>query len=117
MPKGHKTPKTLEKEAAREAMCQRVYADLEELVEAQIASALGLKILVVRHKRPGRVHRAADPLAPLKLRRGEEAVEVWTRTEHARFQEANGPRTRKACCLRRGKPVRHCGNLLAGRFG
>jgi hypothetical protein len=84
MPKGHKTRKTLEKEAAREALSQRVFEDLEELVEAQIASALGLKVLAVRDKGTGRVRRVAAPNANVELGRDEEAIEVWTKDPSTR---------------------------------
>jgi hypothetical protein len=84
MPKGHKTRKTLEKEAAREALCQRVFANLTVLVEAQIASALGLKVLVVRNKQTGRIRRVTATTAALELGRDEESIEVWTKDPSTR---------------------------------
>ena len=49
-PKGYKFQKTLDKEAARELVRQRVTAVLEPMLDAQIAHAMGLKYLVTRSK-------------------------------------------------------------------
>jgi hypothetical protein len=75
-PKGSKEPKTLEKEAAREALRQMVFAQQRPLVEAQIANALGIKYLVVREK-SGKFVRVTESMAKVKLGPGEEIIEVW----------------------------------------
>lgn len=47
-PKGYKAPATLEKEAAREAVRQRITERLVPLVDAQIDSAIGIKHFFLR---------------------------------------------------------------------
>jgi hypothetical protein len=76
-PKGVKNKMTLEKEVAREALRELVMAELEPLVEAQIAHALGVSFLVVRNTKTGKITRVTKAQAKGKLRRGEEIIEVW----------------------------------------
>lgn len=73
-PKGHKAPKTLEKEAARERVRQRITARLDPLIDAHLAQAEGLKYLVTRDKKTGKFIRVGPAMAS---RAGEEAIEVW----------------------------------------
>jgi hypothetical protein len=75
-PKGTKNPATIEKEAAREAVRQRVLQQLEVLVRAQIAHACGVHYLVVRDTTTGKFLRVGRKAAE-KLNPGEEVIEVW----------------------------------------
>ena len=50
MPKGHKTAKTLVREAELAALRQTVMAHAVPMVEAQVANAMGIKYLVRRDK-------------------------------------------------------------------
>ena len=74
MPKGHKTQKTIAKEAAREALRQIVLQRMTELVEAQMAHAEGLKYLVTRDKKTGKFIRVGPAIASNS---DEETIEVW----------------------------------------
>lgn len=74
MPKGHKTQKTIAKEAAREALRQIVLQRMAELVEAQMAHAEGLKYLVTRDKKTGKFIRVGPAIASAS---NEETIEVW----------------------------------------
>ena len=47
-PKGRKNDATLTKEAARARVCQRVYADIDELLDAQLANAKGISHFFLR---------------------------------------------------------------------
>lgn len=75
-PKGTKNPATIEKEAAREAVRQRVLQQLDDLVHAQIANACGVHYLVVRDKTTGRFLRVGRKAAK-KLNPDEEIIEIW----------------------------------------
>lgn len=75
--KGYKEQGTLEKEAAREILRNRVKAELEPMVDAQIANAKGIKYLVVRDKGTGKFLRVTEAMARIKLGANEEAIEVW----------------------------------------
>lgn len=80
MPKGHKTQKTIAKEAAREALRQIVLQQMEALVAAQIANAMGIKYLVVRQKNSGKFVRVTQAMAKARengLAENEEIIEVW----------------------------------------
>lgn len=80
-PKGSKTAKTLDKEAARELVRQMVYADLAPLLAAQLSNAKGLKYLVIRDKKTGKFLRVTEGMArtrsKLALSPDEEVIEVW----------------------------------------
>jgi hypothetical protein len=82
MPLGYKTRKTIEKEEARAAFRQIVLNEMEELLEAQMAHAKGLKYLVARHKASGKFAKLTEELA-LKIANGQadeyEAIEVWSK--------------------------------------
>lgn len=75
--KGHKAPKTLEKEAAREHVRLRVTAELDPLLDAQLAHAKGLKYLVVRDRTTGKFLRVTEAMARQKMGAHEEIIEVW----------------------------------------
>jgi hypothetical protein len=79
MPKGHKTAKTIEKEAAREILRDLVKANLQPMVEAQVANAKGIKYLVVRNAKTGKFLRVTEAMAKLKIGKegDEEIIEVW----------------------------------------
>lgn len=74
-PKGSKSQGTLEKEALRELLRQRVGAQMGPLVDAQIENAKGIKYLVVREKASGKFVRVAE--AGARAAQGQEIVEVW----------------------------------------
>lgn len=76
-PKGTKEPKTLEKEAARTALRERVLAEMGPLVDAQIANAKGIRYLVVRNKAGKFIRRVDENMDPDRIAQGEEIVEVW----------------------------------------
>ena len=61
----------------REALRERVVAELEPLVQAQIALALGVSFLVVRNTKTGKITRVTKAQAKGKLRKGEEIIKVW----------------------------------------
>ena len=78
-PKGHKTAATVEKEALRERIRQRVADSLDPLIDAQLANAKGLKYLVTRDKKTGKFIRVTEAMAKAKqaLADNEEIIEVW----------------------------------------
>ena len=75
-PRGTKNPATIEKEAAREAVRQRVLQQHERLVDAQISNACGIHYLVVREKTTGKFLRVGSKAAE-KLNPEEEIIEIW----------------------------------------
>jgi hypothetical protein len=79
MPKGHKTRKTLAKEAAREILRARVLAELDPLIQAQIKNALEVSFLVVRDTRNGKFLRVAESMAKAQLGTNEELIQVWAK--------------------------------------
>jgi hypothetical protein len=72
-PKG---PQTLEKEAAREIVRQRVYKAIKRLTDAQISNATGIKYLVVRERKTGKFLRVGKGRAEA-VNPEEEIIEVW----------------------------------------
>jgi hypothetical protein len=56
---------------------QLTLGNLQPLIEAQIANAMGLKYLVTRDKKAGKVIRVIEPMAKVKLGKHEEIIEVW----------------------------------------
>ena len=79
-PKGSKSKTTLDKEAAREVVRQRVTERLESLLAAQFANAEGIKYLVGRQKNSGKFVRLnqAQVEAALSGEDGEYVqLEVW----------------------------------------
>lgn len=71
-----KGPQTLEKEAMRAIVRERVGAKLQALVDAQISNAVGIHFLVVREKASGKFLRVGKGRAE-KLKPEEEIIEVW----------------------------------------
>lgn len=69
---GWKLPRTLQKEAMRNRIVERVGAELDPILDAAIAAAKGIKYLVARDEETGRFERvkAADVV-------GSVALEVW----------------------------------------
>lgn len=78
-PKGYRAPKTLAKEQARELARQLITADLQPLIQAQLAHAKGIKYLVVRAKQGGKFIRVTQSMAKARqhLAESEEIIEVW----------------------------------------
>jgi hypothetical protein len=81
LPKGYKFPSTLTKDAIRARVQARVSAQLDPLLDAQIANAQGIKYLVVRQKTTGKFLRVTEAMARLRSNRepgeDEEVIEVW----------------------------------------
>lgn len=73
-PKGVPTPRTIAKDAAREAARVQITAELVPMIDAQIAHAKGLSYLVTRDKRTGKFIRVGPAMAGQV---GEETIEVW----------------------------------------
>lgn len=76
-PKGKKWQKTLDKEATRELVRQRVSAEAGPMLDAQIANAKGIKYLMVRQKSTGRFLRVTETMARARAGDDEEIIEVW----------------------------------------
>lgn len=74
---GGKNESTLTKEAIREHVRARVVAELDPMLDGQIANAKGLKYLVVREKGSGKFVRVTEAMAKVKLGQTEEIIEVW----------------------------------------
>ena len=72
-PPGSFGPHRLDKIAMRELVRQRVGERLDELVDAQIANALGISYLVTRDKRTGKFIRVGPAMASAN----EETIQVW----------------------------------------
>ena len=72
MPKGHVTGPVRDRMAAREHLVQRIIADLDPLLDAQLANAKGLKYLVKRDSRSGKFERIGPEGVD-----GEGVIEVW----------------------------------------
>lgn len=68
-------PKGFDKERARLKLRERVWAEMDGMIDAQIENAKGLKFLMVREK-TGKFKRVAKDVAE-KLNPGEEIIEVW----------------------------------------
>ena len=73
--KGFRFPSTLSKEAARLHVQQRVAAELDALLDAQLAHAKGLSYLVARDKETGKFRRLSAGGVDA-LTEGE-VIEVW----------------------------------------
>lgn len=77
---GTKIAKTLEKEAAREALRALVMAELKPMADAQIANAKGIKFLVLRHAKSGKfIKRIEDLTGAVELDPANEIIEVWAK--------------------------------------
>jgi hypothetical protein len=77
--KGQKHHATLEKEAAREHLLRRVVAEIDGILDAQIAASKGLKFLVLRDRTTGKFIRLAEAKARKLAEKDYELVEVWER--------------------------------------
>jgi hypothetical protein len=75
--KGFKAQHTLSKDAARELVRQTVTEHLQPLLDAQIASALGIKFLAVRQKSTGRFLRRVGAADRQTHSPGTEIIEVF----------------------------------------
>lgn len=71
-----KGKQTLEKEALRQIVREKVAANLDRLIHAQIANAAGIHFLVVREKVSGKFVRVARGRAE-KLDAEQEIIEIW----------------------------------------
>ena len=69
-------PSGFDKEQARLRLRALVSAHLDEMVEAQLANAKGIKFLMVREGKTGKFKRVAKEGAE-KLNPDEEIIEVW----------------------------------------
>lgn len=75
-----KAAKTIEKEAAREHLRQRVIAKMDPMIDAQIANAQGINFLVIREKKSGKfVKRITEAEGDIHLEGDKEIVEVWAK--------------------------------------
>jgi hypothetical protein len=82
-PKGYKAPKTLEKEAARAILRQRVTERLLPMVDAQIDNAMGIRHFIVRGP-AGKFERLTDPVqieAALNAEGATEGSTYWIYTK------------------------------------
>lgn len=68
---------TLQKAAAREVARTLITAQLEPLIQAQLANAKGIKYLVVRDAKSGKFIRVTEAMAKAKQGSDEETIEVW----------------------------------------
>lgn len=71
-----KGPQTLEKEALRLLVREKVAANLGRLIDAQLSHACGIHYLVVREKVSGKFVRVARGRAE-KLDPAQEIIEIW----------------------------------------
>lgn len=62
------------KEAIRDRIRERVAAELDPLLDAQISNALGSKYLVTRDRKTGKFLRVGPAMASAA---NEETIEVW----------------------------------------
>ena len=73
---GFKFPRTIAKELARQRLRERVCAQLDPMIDAQIAASLGVKYLVIRNAKTGKFVRVTEAIAK-GLDPGDERIEVW----------------------------------------
>src|SRR6516225_9745742 len=73
-PKGSLGPEALDKIAVRERVRELVIKRIDEMVNAQIENALGIKYLVTSDRRTKKFIRVGPAMAS---RANEETVEVW----------------------------------------
>lgn len=80
-PVGTKNPATLGKEAAKALLRELVLKDMEPMVDAQKAAAMGLKYLVARNAKTGKFERVTQEMLDQWLDAGDdqsmERIEVW----------------------------------------
>ncbi len=78
--KGYRAPQTLTKLEARDALRRMVIAQMQPMIEAQVANAKGLKYLVIRDKRSGKFVKVTEAMARQREGKDEaehETIEVW----------------------------------------
>jgi hypothetical protein len=86
-PKGYKHQTTLEREEARKRLRERVIAEMEPLLSAQIANAKGISHFFLRHPRTKQFQRIEDPQQiAAALNRGEEGKSYWIFTKDPSIQ-------------------------------
>ena len=61
MPKGHKTAKVLEKEAAREILREQLTAHMGSVAEALVSRCKGVRYFVTRNAKTGKYELVTDP--------------------------------------------------------
>lgn len=81
MPKGWKSPQTLDKEAARTLVRERVIASLTPMLDAQITSAIGLRHTFMRDKSGKFVLLTDAKDIETALNSGNEGTYYWTFTK------------------------------------
>ena len=98
-PKGYKAPQALAREQAREVARQIITRELEPLLMAHLANALGSSFLVTRHKKTGKFIRVGPAMAS---RKNEKTIEVWEkRPERVGHHRSFEPSDRQADGARR----------------
>ena len=102
-PKGFKHQRTLEKEAARKFLQERVIAQLEPLIEAQIEHAQGVSHFFLRDPKSGQFERITDEKAiETALNSGDEGRYYWIFTKDPSIQAFTDLMNRTF-----GKPAEH----------
>jgi hypothetical protein len=76
-PKGYKSPKTIEKEAARELTRQIITRSLEPMIQAQIANAIGIGHLYTRDKSGKFTKITTQAGVDELLAKGREGENYW----------------------------------------
>jgi hypothetical protein len=77
--RGTRWPSTIAKEHARELVRQAVTRELQALIEAQIANALGIQYLVVREVASGKFVRVTEAFDRQKIGKDQGVIEVWSK--------------------------------------
>ena len=86
-PKGYKHQTTLEREEARKRLRERVIAEMEPLLSAQIANAKGISHFFLRDPRTKQFMRIEDPAKiQAALNRGEQGSFYWIFTKDPSIQ-------------------------------
>ena len=78
MPKGYKTRKTIEKERAREVAREIITEHLEELLDAQIKNAIGIRHLLMRDPATGKLKRVGSDSNDAELTNAQIDVALKT---------------------------------------
>jgi hypothetical protein len=85
--KGAKYAKTIAKEQAREIVREIITRELEPLLEAQIANAIGVRHFLLRNQTTGKLQRITDPaVIDAALNEGEEGSYYWIYTKDPNVQ-------------------------------
>lgn len=86
-PKGLRMPSTLTKEAAREALRQRVTKEMDVMLDAMIATVKGLKHFFLRDAKTKQFTRITDPNEiENALNTGKEGENFWIFTKDPSVQ-------------------------------